>query len=202
MVMRMRFAQIALAVLMLATPIARAQERSFCADCRLQLGVGGTYHFWGSTGGLVVPLTLVWDDERYELGVFRMANTQRFFDSKQHEERQTANPYWGVSASRRWFLIRRPFWRVFFGFGASYKSEQDELSATRWNFASQLGVRFDLNGSGSTVELAMRHWSNAGIRLPNRGQDFATVSFVFSPARVGDRFADTQATAQSQQGTR
>ena len=92
-------------------------------------------------------------------------------------------------------LVARPSWNLFCGFGASYKTERDELSATRWNFASQLGVRLALNGRGSFVELAVRHWSNAGIRLPNRGQDFATMSFVFSPAQLGT-FASAPTSAQ------
>jgi len=31
----------------------------------------------------------------------------------------------------------------------------------------------------------MRHWSNAGIRLPNHGQDFATLTFRLNTGRVG-----------------
>jgi len=30
-----------------------------------------------------------------------------------------------------------------------------------------------------SLELALRHWSNANIRRPNRGQDFATLALVF-----------------------
>jgi len=173
-----------------------------CSDCQLLAGIGGTYHFWSSTGGTVVPLTLVWDEDRYEVGVFRMASSQSFYNPYTHEQRQTADPYWGLSASRRWELIKRPLWRVFFGFGASYKTETNELSITRLNFASQLGVRYALNGTGTTVELSMRHWSNAGIRLPNRGQDFATLSFVFSPARLGERLAGTRAREETAAVTR
>jgi hypothetical protein len=36
-----------------------------------------------------------------------------------------------------------------------------------------------LPGNGSDVELCVRHWSNGGIRLPNRGQDFMTVTYAF-----------------------
>jgi len=205
--MQVRSIQLALSLIaltiMFASVNARAADAlSVCRDCQLQLGVGGTYHYWSSTGGLVVPVTLVFDQSRYELGLFRMANPQSFYDPRIQAKRQTAEPYWGVSASRRWQLIGRPSWKLFFGFGASYKTELDELSATRWNFASQLGVRVALNGQGSFVELCMRHWSNAGIRLPNRGQDFATVTFVFSPARLGERFASARARAEDVRGAR
>jgi Lipid A 3-O-deacylase (PagL) len=54
----------------------------------------------------------------------------------------------------------------------------DYLNSTRWDFAYVLAVRFDL-GSGSVLEIATRHWSNAWIRQPNRGQNFLTVSVGF-----------------------
>jgi hypothetical protein len=41
-------------------------------------------------------------------------------------------------------------------------------------------MRVQLPRSRSDVEFSLRHWSNAGIRLPNRGQDFFTVSYAFS----------------------
>ncbi len=169
-------------LLMVIATSAQAVQPSICGDCQIQLGLGGTYHFWSSTGGLVVPLTVIWDEDRYEVGLFRMAGSQVFYDDREHRAHQTATPYWGLSASRRWEVIRRPFWRLFFGFGGSYKTEGDELSVTRWNFASQLGLRVSPNNSASTVEVALRHWSNGGIRLPNRGQDFLTVSYAFSAA--------------------
>ena len=150
-----------------------------CHGCELRLGVGGTYHFWGRTGGAVIPATLSWDADRYELGLFRMATRQTLGEANPRTSRVLAEPYWAVSASRRWKLTGTSRWRVFFGFGASYKSEADPLNSTRWNFASQLALRVRLAGNGSDLELSVRHWSNGGIRLPNRGQDFMTLSFAF-----------------------
>jgi Lipid A 3-O-deacylase (PagL) len=46
------------------------------------------------------------------------------------------------------------------------------------NFAEQLTVRWRVSHS-VRLELAFRHWSNAGLRLPNRGKDFATLALVF-----------------------
>src|SRR5262249_49438382 len=71
--------------------------------------------------------------------------------------------------------------RAFFGFGLSYRTATDVLSATRWDFASQLGVHVSLPRQGSAVEFAVRHWSNGGVKLPNHGQDFATLTFVLRP---------------------
>ena len=156
-----------------------AQADGFCSSCEGQIGVGGTYHFWGSTGGIVLPVTVSWDENRYEVGVFRMANQQLLRDSNIREERLMANPYWAVSASRRWQVFARGPVSGFFGFGLAYRSESDDLSATRWDFASQLGARFQLPMAGSVAELTVRHWSNGGVRLPNHGQDFVTLTTRF-----------------------
>jgi hypothetical protein len=61
-----------------------------------------------------------------------------------------------------------------------------------------LGMRIALNNHGSFVELTMRHWSNAGIKLPNRGQDFATVTFVFSPGQFAGTYAHARARAEEE----
>jgi len=161
-----------------------AEGGGFCADCQLQIGVGGTYHYWGSTGGIVLPVTLVWDQDRYELGAFRMATAQEFYDETFQARIRVANPYWGFSASRRWEWFRHRYWRVVVGLGGAYRSEEDRLSASHWDFAEQLGLRITPS-SHTAIELCLRHWSNAGLRLPNRGQDFATVTFVITPPRLG-----------------
>ena len=149
-----------------------------CEGCELRLGLGDTYHFWSRTGGLVIPATLTWAQGRYEVGLFKMATRQTLNEASK-VPRLLAEPYWGVSASRRWKLAGASTWQVLFGFGVSYKSEADPLSVTRWNLASQLAMRLRLPGNGSDVELCVRHWSNGGIRLPNRGQDFMTVTYAF-----------------------
>lgn len=163
-----------------ATPrVGAAAGMLPCDGCELRLGVGGTYHFWGGTGGTVISSALSFDHDRYELGLFRMASRQTLNESNPHASRLLAEPYWGVSASRRWKLAGNFRWRLLFGFGASYKSEADPLNSTRWNFASQLAMRVRLADNGSDLELSVRHWSNGGIRLPNRGQDFVTLSYAF-----------------------
>jgi hypothetical protein len=151
-----------------------------CPSCEVQLGLGGTYHFWGDTQGVVVPLTVSWDRSRYEVGVFRMASRQ-ILPTRDPSVRDQIDPYWGVSASRRWTLLERGPVRGFFGFGLSYRSQADALTATHWDFASQLGLRVRLPPKGSAVEFALRHWSNGGVREPNRGQDFATLTFLLNP---------------------
>jgi len=161
-----------------------ASAESLCQGCELQAGLGGTYHFWGTTSGLVLPVTLNWSDARYELGLFRLSTEQILYDAHYPDGRVMAHPYWGASLSRRWRLFETGPVRGFVGFGLAAKTESDQLSVTRLDFASQLGLRVRLPGN-QLVELTMRHWSNAGIRLPNHGQDFATLTFRLNSGRFG-----------------
>ncbi len=153
-----------------------------CADCDLLIGVGTTYrtyHSFGWTDGWVLPLTLELDDSRWELGAFRFATAQRAHDvNNPPASGDAANPYWGFTAMRRWQVLHRPWGRLYLGFGANYRTEIDYLEATRWNFAWLAAVRFPA-GRSTALELGIRHWSNAWLKFPNRGQDLLTVSFVF-----------------------
>jgi len=161
-----------------------ASAQSLCETCEVQLGLGGTHHFWGATGGVVLPVTVNWDDSRYELGFFRVT-TQQVLHDAHCPDLLMADPYWGMSLSRRWRLYETGPVRVFFGFGFAAKTESDQLSATRLDFAEQLGMRFRLPGNRIVAEFTIRHWSNGGIRLPNHGQDFATLTFRLNTGRVG-----------------
>jgi hypothetical protein len=96
-----------------------------------------------------------------------------------------ADPYWGLSLSRRWRLFEHGPVQGYVGFGLAGRSESDVLSVTRWDFAEQLGLRFHLPGNRVIGEVTMRHWSNGGIRLPNHGQDFATVTFRLNSGIFG-----------------
>jgi hypothetical protein len=150
-------------------------SREFCRDCEFHIGVGGTYHSLKGTSGVVIPMTVTWDRSRWEFGVFRFASEQLSSETDQ----VIAKPYWGASLSRRFqFLDHGPV-RAFFGFGVSYKTEQDVLSVTHWNFSSQLGVRFQPPNFPAIFELSARHWSNGGVRTPNRGQDFSILTVRF-----------------------
>ena len=101
-----------------------------------------------------------------------------------------ADPYWGASLSRRWQLFEQGPVKGFVGFGLAAKTESDTLSVTRWDFASQLGLRFRLPGNRVIGEVTMRHWSNGGLRLPNHGQDFATVTIHLNSGLFGVGRAD------------
>jgi hypothetical protein len=178
---RRMFVVPALALVLGVPNIASASASLLCAGCELGTGSGATYHFWSSTGGRVIPLTFLWNEGTNEFGVFRMATEQRRFNGRVASDRNVTEPYWGLSLSHRWWLVRRPSWRLFVGLGGSYQTAENELSSTHVNFASSLGVRMALPYPGTTLELSMRHWSNAGIRLPNHGQDFAMLGVTWAP---------------------
>jgi hypothetical protein len=182
---RLRAPAVWLALAAAAIGAARADAQSLCESCEVQIGIGATYHFWGPTGGVVLPVTLSWSESRYELGFFRVTTQQRLADHAYREARLMADPYWGMSLSRRWRLIERGPLSGFVGFGLAAKTESDQLSATRLDFAEQLGVRLRFPGERVVGELTLRHWSNAGIRLPNHGQDFATLTFRLNSELVG-----------------
>jgi hypothetical protein len=152
------------------------EAQSLCGSCEVQIGLGETYHYWATTGSLVLPVSVTWSDNRYEFAGFRFTSQQLLSLPRRRDPRHMANPYWGASFSRRWRLFERGPVQGYFGFGLAARTESDILSATRWDFASQLGLRFRLPGSGVIGEVTMRHWSNAGIQLPNHGQDFATLT--------------------------
>lgn len=154
------------------------QTWSLCRGCEFQLGVGGTYHSFEGTGGVVIPMTVSWDRSRWEFGMFHFGE-QTSDDNDENVERRVARPYWGASLSRRFQFFERGPLRAIFGFGVSYRTEQDILSATHWNFSSQLGLRFQSPNFPAILELSARHWSNGGVRTPNRGQDFTILTVRF-----------------------
>ena len=177
---------VAVTLLLSAAYVPRlAGAASLCETCELQIGIGDTYHFWGTTGGVVFPITLNWSDGRYELGLFRLSSRQILYNAHSPYGRLMADPYWGLSLSRRWRIFTRGPVKGFFGFGISAKTESDQLSITRLDFASQLGVRFPLPGNRVIAELTFRHWSNGGVRLPNHGQDFVTLTVRLNSGFLG-----------------
>ena len=76
---------------------------------------------------------------------------------------------------RRWQVLHRDWARYYLGFGGAYRTETDYIDATRWEFAYLIAARFAIGG-GEFVELGFRHWSDAWIKLPNRGQNIVTLS--------------------------
>lgn len=158
---------------------AAAPLEGFCARCDLLVGAGDTTNFSHWTDGLVLPVTLEVDDSRWEIGAFRIARRQLLKEYPKFAASTIATmPYWGFTAMHRWQVLHRSRVRLYVGFGANYRTETDLLTSTKWNFAGMVAVRFDL-GKHAILEFALRHWSNAWIRLPDRGQNVVTVTVGF-----------------------
>jgi hypothetical protein len=153
---------------------AHADAASFWGESQLQTGIGGTYHFWSGTHAIVIPVTLVMDDNRYEFGVFRMADRQRFYDPYIHAQHQTADPYWGASLSRRWQPVLETVLRLRHLLqNAGKRSVRDPLEL-RLAAGSARGAQAtpDLSGAGDPPLVQCRHqapkpWS--GFRDRNGG---------------------------------
>jgi Lipid A 3-O-deacylase (PagL) len=165
------------AVALLAGLVPAAGHADDC-HCKLLLGVGATYQLWGWSDGLVVPITLELADSRWEAGAYWFPRRQ-IAAGYGPPDKTAANPYWGFTAMRRWQFLHRPWGRLYFGFGANYRDEIDYLEPTRWNFAYLVAARFYLGAHGPLLEFGVRHWSDAWIKKPNRGQDFVTLSVGF-----------------------
>jgi hypothetical protein len=146
-------------------------------DGHLAVGAGMTYQYDGSKGTDLSVATWTSSQDRYELAAFR------FLTAQTRRGDPLAEPNWVFEASRRWRLhwnlIDRSGMDLFFGMGAAYKTKTDDLNGSNWNFAEQLGWRFPQQAHGGRVEFAIRHVSNAGLKKPNRGEDFLTLAYVF-----------------------
>jgi len=154
-----------------------ALQPSFLLEGRFSFGVGMTYQYDGSKGTTLALASWSTGNDHYELGAFRFLTPQTRLGCA------LAEPNWVFEASRRWRLhwrlLDRSGVELFFGGGAAYKNKTDDLNGTNWNFAEQLGWRFPKQAGYGRLEFAIRHISNAGIKKPNRGEDFLTLAYVF-----------------------
>jgi hypothetical protein len=156
---------------------APAAEPSDFLAGHLAVGGGMSVQYDGTSTADLALATWTWHEDHYELAAFRFVSSQTRLGET------LASPNWVFEVSRRWrldwSLIDRSGLQMFFGGAAAYKTETDELNGSRLNFAEQLGWRFPRQENGGRVEFALRHISNAGIKKPNRGQDFITLAYVF-----------------------
>ena len=149
-----------------------------CPQCALETGVGTTFFASHWTDGIVMPIFLEIDRSRWEIGAYRFLRNQFLKESGFPLSTISARPFWGFTAMHRWQILHRSRWKLYVGFGASYQTQADLLDATRWNFAYLLALRYSPERH-FFFEFSARHWSNAWIKLPNRGQDLLLLSVGF-----------------------
>jgi hypothetical protein len=156
---------------------APAEEPPGFLDGHVAVGGGMSVQYDGTSTADIGLATWTWHDDHYELAAFR------FMSSQKRLGETLAEPNSVFEVSRRWrlnwSLIDRSGLEMFFGGGAAYKTETDQLNGSRLNFAEQFGWRLPRQENAGRVEFALRHISNAGIKKPNKGQDFITLAYVF-----------------------
>ena len=149
-----------------------------CPQCALEVGAGTTFFASHWTDGIAMPIFLEIDQSRWEIGAYRFLTNQFLKESGFPPSTISAPPFWAFTAMRRWQILHRARWRLYVGFGASYQTRADLLDATQWNFTYLLALRYSPDRH-FFFEFSARHWSNAWIRLPNRGQDLLLMSVGF-----------------------
>ena len=144
-------------------------------------GFGQTFRFWYLLDSSVVPVTVTWRCDRYELGLFSFgAQYQRIEGRRQEVARSDV----AVSLTRRWSLHRWQDAGWFFGLGGSFRAragppEGNPFNGSHLNFTEQMGVRWWPAGHRLGLEISIRHFSNLGIVRPNVGQNFVDLAVVF-----------------------
>lgn len=152
---------------------APENESGRFADGQFGLGSGSSYDYDGTRATALVVTSWTWADDRYECVAIR------FLSSQVKRGTVLAGPNWAFQIQRRWSLVHSSAGRLFFGGGAAYKTETDDINGSRLNFAEEILWRFPSFHSGGEFQMALRHMSNAGIKKPNKGQDFVTVVYAF-----------------------
>jgi len=74
----------------------------------------------------------------------------------------------GVRVNPNWFYAETFF-------GVSYITQVDTQLSTQFEFTEELGIGIK-DEYGKTIGFEYRHFSNAGIALPNKGRDFFLVN--------------------------
>ena len=121
-----------------------------------------------------------------ELGLYWEVSFGRW--SADHPDSSTSSTWvtqLGITPVLRWYpSAGSTRWFVEGGIGANallpiYRSGDKKFSTTL-NFGSHLGIGFPF-GDRDRHELALRlqHFSNAGIRRPNPGEDFVQLRYTF-----------------------
>lgn len=132
--------------------------------------------------------TLPWRLWSYTIGSGRVTGHWDLFASRwssrlSHGERQHTNVF-GVLPTLRWRADQgRSAWFAQVGTGLTlgtkrYESHNKHFS-TRYNFATHLAIGANFGAqSAHEIMLRVEHYSNAGIKHPNPGEDFLQLRYA------------------------
>jgi hypothetical protein len=178
---------------LLALPAHASWLTDPCTGCEFTAGLGKTFHNTELTG-TVVPAAFTWGGNRYEFALYYFSKQ---YLGQEYQNRVIAPQDWALSIARRLRLWHHGPWEAFAGLGLSYRTGDpcpnpaktdpstfanrncNRLNGSQQNFTLQLGGRWWEADHGAAIEIALRHFSNAGLKPPNVGQDFLTLSYVF-----------------------
>jgi len=161
---------------------------------------------WPHVAGKLIPASVTWKDDRYELfgGYFQDAQVNGYRLDGYPAHIGWAPQHRIVALSRRFNLVDRERLRVFVGIGVAYKDTTlchsidaandrtitldytepvyhgcDKLNGSHLNYLPQLGVRYYNASRSQGIELAFKHLSNAGLASPNVGENFLALELIF-----------------------
>lgn len=192
-----------------ADPAAPAREPGWLArtfgDLHPSAGVGLAVR-WPHVSGKLVPVSLTWKEDRYELfaAYFQNEVVGGYHIDGEPAHIGYAPPHFTYALSRRFNVVDHARLKAFAGIGVAYEGTKlcktvdeandrtitldyfepvyrgcDKLNGSHLNYLLQLGARFYNADRSQGIELAYRHISNAGLAPPNLGDNFLTLVLVF-----------------------
>jgi hypothetical protein len=150
----------------------------FVNECRAenQLELSGGY----STGYTwVLPPTGIMGEASYLVNDLKWDFSVGFIGTQQLNNNVYVKDYWYASITRvvHWGFRDAPKVLPYLGFGLSARESSQNveyLLPQWWNFSLQYGFDY-----GEHWRVEGRHFSNAGIKEPNRGQNMILVGYRF-----------------------
>ena len=178
--------------------------RDLLHDVHLGAGLGATWRT--QITGKLAPVTATWDDNRWEMLLAYFGDQKitgiLYQGNMAHEG--LAPPMWAFAVSRRFNFVDRHRFQAFAGLGAAFLNTTpcgnsnaannhtpvhdyaeyvyhgcDKLNGSKLNYSLQVGMRFYDRNRDHALDVALRHFSNAGMTYGNRGEDFVTAILVF-----------------------
>jgi lipid A 3-O-deacylase len=163
--------------------VASAQSAFSPSGMFVQLGTAGSTH--GFTSGLTWDWSRQWDLVGGKLGGYWELSLSRWSYPTMDGRSEAWLGQVGIVPTFRYRAAEGTSpWFVELGIGASlttavYETQRKRFS-TSFNFADRIGVGRNFGASGQhELSLRVEHFSNAGIKRPNPGENFAQLRYSY-----------------------